>query len=177
MECFRPIPSYPYLLFHVMCKQILFSHSFCVAFYFDDGEVLYHSRNRGRNRRVFFHRATPSRFGADPQQVRQCNSAHTMHAGNGYVRMCMYNLPWLHYQPQVPYRIFCHIPSCSYNISRNIFKDPPPSSIQNGLTCCITFSTTSVVYEQRVWTHSATRFWLALLFWLCIRSCRAVFFM
>ena len=91
MECFRPIPPYTYLQFHILCEHILFLRSFCVAFYFDNGEVLYHTRNRGRNRRVFFHRATPSRFAADPQQVRHCNSAHIMHTRNAYVCMSVCN--------------------------------------------------------------------------------------
>ena len=87
MECFRPIS--PYLQFHIMYEHILFSCSICVAFYFDNDEVLYHSRNRGRNRRVFFHRATPSRFAADPQQVRHCNSGYTLHTRNAYVCVCI----------------------------------------------------------------------------------------
>ena len=76
---------------HAMCAHILVSCSFCTAFYYDDGEVLYHTRNRGRNRRVFFHHAMPRRFGADSDQVRQCLSpAHIV------CRRCVYMWACIH---------------------------------------------------------------------------------
>ena len=124
---------------HAMCAHILVSCSFCTAFYYDDGEVLYHTRNRGRNRRVFFHHAMPRRFGADSDQVRQCLSpAHIVCRRCVYMWACIHALLHLvdlaEFTNQSsfnsPFSLqkfssFCHnilsFHECPHNMSWNVF--------------------------------------------------------